>query len=153
MKIGAFVLSLLLVSTAAMASVDRSVLLIDDIRTQQAEIRDDVEARKAPYDDLSASDRNELLQKQSRMLHLLEGKQSTNDLNEQQRVEVFNTLEWIESVANNSADERMVCERRPVLGSNRKERVCKTAAQWRQERDAARDIMDSGSICADCRNE
>ena len=43
------------------ASVDRSVLLIDDIRTQQAEIRDDVEARKAPYDDLSASDRNELL--------------------------------------------------------------------------------------------
>ena len=64
MKTGAFVLSLLLASTAAFASVDRSVLLIDDIRTQQAEIRDDVEARNAPYDDLSASDRNELLQKQ-----------------------------------------------------------------------------------------
>jgi hypothetical protein len=153
MKTGAFVLCLLLASTAAFASVDRSVLLIDDIRTQQAEIRDDVEARKAPYDDLSTSDRNELLQKQSRMLHMLEGKQSTNDLNEQQRTEVFNTLEWIASIANNSADERMVCERRAVLGSNRKERVCKTAAQWRQERDAARDIMDSGSICADCRNE
>ena len=151
MKTGAFVLSLLLASTAAFASVDRSVLLIDDIRTQQAEIRDDVEARKAPYDDLSTSDRNELLQKQSRMLHMLEGKQSTNDLNEQQRTEVFNTLEWIKSVANNSGDERMVCERRPVLGSKRKERVCKTAAQWSEERDASQRAMDSRGVCTDCR--
>lgn len=151
MKTGAFVLSLLLASTAAFASVDRSVLLIDDIRTQQAEIRGDVEARKAPYDDLSASERSELLQKQTRMLHMLEGKQSTNDLNEQQKTEVFNTLKWIESVANNSEDERMVCERRPILGSTRKERICKTAEQWRREREAARDMMDSGGICSDCR--
>ena len=76
--------------------------------------------------------------------------QSTDELSEQQKTEVFNTLEWIEAVANNSADERMVCERRPVLGSTRKERVCKTAAQWREEREAARSTMDSRSICRDC---
>ena len=151
MKTGAFVLSLLLASTAAFASVDRSVLLIDDIRTQQAEIRDDVEARKAPYDDLSASDRNELLQKQSRMLNMLDGKHSTDELNEQQKTEVFNTLEWIKSVANNSGDERMVCERRAVLGSNRKERVCKTAAQWSEEREAARRAMAARGLWSGCR--
>ncbi|MBF6023061.1 hypothetical protein [Lysobacter niastensis] len=152
MKIGVFVLSLLLMSTAAMASVDRSVLLIDDIKTEQAKIRVDVESRKAPYDDLSASERSELLAKQSRMLNMLDGKQSTDELNEQQKTEVFNTLEWIESVANNSADERIVCERRAILGSTRKERICKTAGQWREEREAARNMMDAGGICSDCKN-
>jgi hypothetical protein len=151
MKTGAFVLSLLLASTAAFASVDRNVLLIDDIRTQQAEIRNDVEARKAPYDDLSASERSELLQKQARMLQMLDGKRSTNDLNDEQKTEVFNTIEWIKAVANNNADERLVCERRTILGSTRKERVCKTASQWRAEREDAQNMMDRKGVCTDCR--
>lgn len=150
MKTGALLLSLLLLSTSVFASADRSVLLVDDIRNQQAQIRDNVEARKAPYDGLSASERSELLTKQARMLHMLDGKRSTDELNEQQKTEVFNTLEWIAAVANNSVDERMVCERRPVLGSNRKERVCKTASQWREEREAARNVMDSNNVCVDC---
>jgi hypothetical protein len=152
MKLVALMLALVLAVPAAFASIDRSVLLIDDIRHQQAEIRDSVEARKAPYDELSASERSELLSKQSRMLHMLDGKRSTEELNEQQKTEVFNTLEWIESVANNSQDDRMICERRPVLGSNRKERVCKTAAQWSAEREAARSVMDSRGLCMDCRS-
>lgn len=150
MKIGAFVLSLLLVSTAAFASADRNVMQVNDIRAQQSEIRSNVESRKAPYNNLSASERSELLLKQSRMLNMLDGKQSTDELSEQQKTEVFNTLEWIEAVANNTEDERMVCERRPVLGSTRKERICKTASQWREEREAARSTMDSRSICRDC---
>lgn len=39
-------------------------------------------------------------------------------------------------------DERMVCERRKVLGSNRPERVCKTVAQRREEKERARADMD-----------
>lgn len=152
MKTGALLLSLLLMSFAAFASTDRSVLLIDDIRNQQAEIRDSVESRKAPYDGLSDGQRSELLSKQSRMLNMLHGKHSTDELNEQQKTEVFNTLEWIKSVANNSGDERMVCERRPILGSNRKERVCKTAAQWSEEREAAQRVMGSRGLCMDCRS-
>ena len=151
MKTGALLLSLLLMSFAAFASTDRSVQLIDDIRNQQAEIRDSVESRKAPYDGLSDAQRSELLSKQSRMLNMLDGKRSTDDLNEQQKTEVFNTLEWIKSVANNSGDERMVCERRTVLGSNRKERVCNTAAQWSEEREASQRAMDSRGVCSDCR--
>lgn len=137
---------------AAFASVDRSVLLANEIRTQQQEIRAGVESRKAPYDALSASERAELLSKQERMLGLLDGKNSTDDLNEQQKVEVFNTLEWIEAVVNNEEDERMVCERRQILGSNRRERVCKTAGQWRAEREAARQLLDSRNGCMDCRS-
>lgn len=153
MRLRRFVPSLiiaLLMVPAAFASVDRGVLLANEIRAQQQEIREGVETRKAPFDGLTTSERAELLSKQSRMLHLLEGKHSTDDLNAQHKTEVFNTLEWIEAVVNNDADDRMVCERRQILGSNRKERVCKTAGQWRAEREAARQLLDSRNGCMDC---
>ena len=147
----ALILGLMLVP-AAFASVDRKVMLVNEIRSQQQEIRSEVVARKAPYNGLSKSQRDELLSKQSRLMSLLDGKQSTEDLNEEQKTEVFNTLEWIEAVVNNSEEERMVCERRAVLGSNRKERVCKTAMQWREEHEAARRQMESHGVCRDCRS-
>ncbi|BDU18402.1 hypothetical protein [Lysobacter auxotrophicus] len=150
--VSAIVLGLALAAPAAFASVDSRVLMLDDIRTQQTEIRDGVEARTGRYKDLSTSQRNELLNKQARMLQTIEGKHSTEELNAQQKTEVFNTLEWIEAVVNNDDDERLVCERRPVLGSTRKERVCKTATQWREEREAARNMMDSRGACMDCKS-
>ena len=150
--VSAVVLGLALAAPAAFASVDSRVLMLDDIRSQQTEIRDGVEARTGRYKDLSSTERSELLTKQARMLQTIEGKRSTAELNDQQKTEVFNTLEWIEAVVNNDGDERMVCERRPVLGSTRKERVCKTAGQWREEREAARNMMDSRGGCMDCKS-
>ncbi|MFC3814343.1 hypothetical protein [Lysobacter sp. GCM10012299] len=135
----------------AFASVDSRVLMVDDIRTQQREIREGVEAGTGPYKDLTSSQRSELLTKQDRMLRTIDGKKSTDELNEDQKTEVFNTLEWIEAVVNKSDDdERMVCERRPILGSTRKERVCKTQSQWRAEREAARNVMENRRICQGC---
>ena len=148
----AAVLGLALAAPAAFASVDNKVLQLDDIRTQQAEIRAGVEARTGVYKDMSSGTRSELLTKQAQMMRTIEGKNSTDDLNPEQKTEVFNTLEWIEATVNNAEDERIVCERRAVLGSNRKERVCKTVAQLRQEREAARNQMDHGGVCADCKS-
>ncbi|MDR0184604.1 hypothetical protein [Lysobacter arvi] len=147
----AIVLSLAL-AAPAFASVDSRVLMLDDIRTQQNEIRDGVESRTGRYKDLSSAQRSELLSKQARMLQTIEGKHSTDELNDQQKTEVFNTLEWIEAVVNDDGEDRMVCERRPVLGSTRKERICKTASQWREEREAARNMMDSRGSCMDCKS-
>jgi len=137
-----WLVTLLFVAPAVSASVDRGVLQFDAIRTQQAEIRAAVEARAGLYKDLPSNTRSELLAKQSQLMSVMEGKQSTNDLNEQQKTEIFNTLEWIEATVNNVEDERLICERRPILGSNRKERVCKTAAQLRAEHEGARDQID-----------
>jgi hypothetical protein len=44
----------------------------------------------------------------------------------------------------------MVCERRKTIGSNRKERVCMTAAQMRAQREATRDNIDRRGVCEDC---
>lgn len=148
----ALMLGGLLAAPLAFASVDRNVLQVESIRSQQAEIRSGVEARTGRYKDLSADTRSQLLNKQGEVLRLLDGKQSTDDLNEAQKTEVFNALEWIEAAINQTDDERMVCERRPILGSTRKERVCKTVAQMRQERDSARNRMDARGVCADCKS-
>ncbi len=43
-------------------------------------------------------------------------------------------------------NERIVCERRIVTGSNRKERTCSTVARKEQERRAAQESIDSGDL-------
>jgi len=135
----------------AFATTDSKVLMLDDVRAQQAEIRAGVEAGAGRYKNLSEGDRSELLVRQARLLQTIEGKTTSNDLNDLQRNEVFNTLEWISAVLNHDdADERMVCQRRPILGSTRKERICKTQAQWDQDRESARDLIMRSRVCPDC---
>lgn len=148
----ALMLGGLLAAPMAFASVDRNVLQAEAIRSQQAEIRSGVESRTGRYQDLPADTRSQLLTKQVEVLRMLEGKQSTDDLNESQKTEVFNALEWIEAAINKTDDDRMVCERRQILGSTRKERVCKTVAQMREEREAARNRMDTRGGCMDCKS-
>lgn len=149
----ALMLGGLLAAPMAFASADRNTLQAESIRSQQAQIRSGVEARTGRYKDLSADTRSQLLSKQGEVLRLLEGKQTTDDLNEAQKTEVFNALEWIEAAINRTDDERLVCERRQILGSTRKERVCKTVAQMREERDAARNRMDVRGACMDCKSD
>ena len=48
---------------------------------------------------------------------------------------------WKEAAPN--AGDKMICERQTEIGSRlKKNRVCKTAAQWREEREATRRLMD-----------
>ncbi|SFL14806.1 hypothetical protein [Lysobacter sp. cf310] len=146
MKFRVWALSLLLMAPVAFASVDRGVLQFESIRSQQTEIRAAVQAGSGRYKDMSVNARGELLAKQDHLFQLMQGKQSTQDLNEDQKTDVFNTLEWIEAAINKADDERMICERRPVLGSTRKERVCKTAGQMRAEREATRERLDNREV-------
>ena len=146
MKFRVWALSLLLVAPVTFASVDRGVLQFESIRSQQTEIRSAVQAASGRYREMSANTRGELLAKQDHLFQLMQGKQSTQELYEEQKTDVFNTLEWIEAAINKADDERMVCERRPVLGSTRKERVCKTVGQLRAERESARERMQNGDV-------
>lgn len=127
---------------------------LDALRTRQAQIRAGVEARSGGgYKELSEASRTELLQRQAGMLELIEGKSTANELTEEQQAQVQATVTWIDAKLKEANDERMVCERRTTLGSNRKERVCMTAAQMRAQREAAREQMDRRSVCADCSSE
>ena len=125
------------------ASADSGELKFDDIRTQQAEIRAGVIARTGRYKNMTPSDRTELMNRQTEVLMMIEGKNAPSELNPDQRTKVFNHLEWIEAALNKFADERLICERRTTIGSNRKERVCRTEAQMREDRERARKQLDN----------
>lgn len=122
-------------------------LQLDDVRSQQAEIRAGAKAGTGIYENLSPARRSELFSKQDRMLGIIAGKRTAAELDENQLTEVFNALEWIEAAVNQTEDQRLVCERRDILGSNRKERVCRTVAQMRVEREAARERMERRGVC------
>lgn len=128
-------------------AADSPSLDLDAVRAQQAEIRAGARAGSGVYENLPEAKRNELMARQDRMLTMIEGKQSADDLSEGQKLELFNTLEWIEATVNRAEDGRMVCEVRKILGSNRRERVCRTVAQIRAEREHAREQLERGGMC------
>lgn len=145
---------ILVLALAVPAFASAEALQLDAIRAQQATIRAGVEAHNSGrYKELSADTRTELLSRQATMLELINGKQSASDLTEEQRADVTATLAWIDSKLKEADDDRMVCERRAILGSNRKERVCMTAAQMRAQREATRANLDRRGVCDDCRGD
>jgi hypothetical protein len=140
----ALVLILVLAIPAVAAA---EALKLDEIRARQETIRAGVQANATgPYKELSAAARTELLSRQAKMLELINGKQSESELTDDQRAEVTATLAWIDAKLKEAEDERMVCERRQILGSNRKERVCMTAAQMRAQREAQSQELKPGDL-------
>ncbi|GAB3100255.1 hypothetical protein [Lysobacter terrae] len=133
------------ISSLAAAAANDGGVLFDDIRNQQAEIRAGVVAKSGRYRDMPETTRNELLLRQTRMLSTIDGKKVPTDLDQEQRTRVFNDLEWIEAAINRTQDERLVCEYTRTIGSNRKQRVCRTAEQIRLEHERSRDELDRQS--------
>lgn len=130
----------------AWAANENNALQFDDIRSQQAEIQAGVVARTGRYKDMDNKTRDELLRRQLMVLSAIEGKEIPADLNAEQRTQVFNDLEWIEAAINRTEDERLVCEYRKTIGSTRKQRVCRTAAQMREDRERAREELDRSDV-------
>ena len=127
---------------------------LNALRLRQAEIKAGVEAHSTgAYKEMSPQTRQELLAKQADLLGTIEGKNTADELSETEQAHVAQAIAWIDTNIKQAADERMICERRQVLGSNRKERVCMTAAQMRQQREAARESMDRHGVCDDCRSQ
>jgi hypothetical protein len=109
---------------------------------QQKQIRADDQAQRGRYRELPTGERVELLSKQLELLSLIEDKASSQDLSAHEQVEVFNRLEWIEAKINGTEEERTICYRERILGSQRVTRICHTVAEQRAERERARQKLD-----------
>jgi hypothetical protein len=129
--------ALLCLSTAAMAVDQQRPLEIAAITTQQSQIRTEVQAGTGRYKNMPESTRNELLSRQAQMLKMLDGKKTSDDLTEKQRMEAFNTLEWISGTVNNTPDERLICRHERTVGSNMIRSVCRTPEQMELQREQA----------------
>ena len=120
---------------------------LGNIRAQQAGIRDDARVGRGIYENLSDAQRAELFTHQDAALRVIEGKQTADELSEPERLKLFNQLEAIEALVNQAEDQRLICERVATIGTNRKERVCKTVAQRREEMRFAQDALNRRSNC------
>lgn len=139
------------VSNTCLAGSDKA-LDLDKVRTQQTQIRADVQAAKGRYAEMPADKRQALLAKQSELLKLIEGKQNDDQLTRSEQMQAFNTLEWIEATINNAEDERMICTRERPTGSNRTQSVCKTVAQRREDKERAR-LLNLDDVRPDACND
>jgi len=127
-------------ASGAMAAA--APLELNQIRTQQQQIRSEVIAGTGRYKDMPANTKTELLSKQDQLLKMIGDKQDPDELSPDQRMQAFNTLEWIEATINRTEDERMVCTHEKRTGSNRTTTVCKTERQIKEDRDRARRQME-----------
>ncbi|GAB3344608.1 hypothetical protein [Lysobacter tyrosinilyticus] len=132
-------------SSTAMAMDTNTVIRADAALAQQQGIRADATARKGRYKDMDEAARNDLLAKQDVVFRLLEGKQSSDELTEAQRIELFSALEAIDVVVKNAKSEQLVCEVVRKTGSNRPTRVCRTRMAQDQERDETQKTLRSCS--------
>lgn len=117
-------------------------LELDKIVSQQQQIRSAVLSSNGKYRGLAPAKQTELLQRQDALLRMIEGKQTSDDLTQKERISAFNDLEWIEATLNNVEGERMICRREKRVGSNRITEVCRTAEQMEIDRERAREELD-----------
>lgn len=132
----------------ALHANDKSVDL-DQVRAEQQQIRAGIAAATGPYAGMPASRRAELVRKQDALLRLIEGKSDARELTAAERTEAFNAVEWIQAAITENDDDRMVCTRERTVGSNRIQSVCRTQAQARQAREAARERMLKRGACTE----
>lgn len=123
---------------------------IPEIVAQQTALRAQVMSRKGAFKDLSQSEREQLIEHQTRLLELLEGHDDIEHLNADRRLEVFNTLEMVKAAVNKAEDERQICQRSSVVGSHRVQMICMSAREKREYEEAARRNLGTRYKCDDC---
>jgi len=141
---------LFMTSMVVMASADPQQLTIRDIVTQQTQLRAQVSAGKGAFKDLNKSERQALVERQDRVLQMLGGAETLDDMPPDKRTIVFNDLEWIKAAVTKAEDERMVCEYTRTVGSNRLTSVCMTAKAQREYRENTQKQLRTSGKCDSC---
>lgn len=120
---------------------------------QQHEIRAALEANDAQYGYLGKNQRQNVLSAQDRLFAMTDGKSSLDELSPNDQVHAFNQLKRIEALlVRKDADQREVCERGKLTGSNQQQLMCFDKAEQDKRADRARDNLMVRPACttADC---
>jgi hypothetical protein len=139
-------LGAMLVSAPAGASDDTPrPPTVREIVTQQSHVRAMVVAGRGPFKDMSAEEREVLLQSQTRVLELLDGHTSIDELSVDERVELFKHLQSVKTALTRAEGDRQICERSRIVGSHRFRLVCLNADEYRRYMRSAQDALSSAS--------
>ena len=149
----AFLLALALSIPFATVAKDQppEPVVVKDIPTfveHQMALRADLEGGGKKFAHIKDSSKRELYRAQDRMLDILKGKRTIDDLNEFERVEVYNLQEEIGSILEGAEGDRQVCERSDRMGSHFKEVKCMSKRDRDRARDDYRDLLLFPKTCA-----
>lgn len=135
---------------AALPTIASDAPTVNNMSVQQfLEYHDDV-ARRATTKDfeaLSRGDKEKLANAQAEIRQALDGKASMADLDDAAKLTVFNAHEQVVALVNKAEDERMVCTQKKRLGSHRHQLECRTVAQIKADREAARNTRLRTGTC------
>jgi hypothetical protein len=100
-----------------------------EIMREQRAIREQVEGTTGKYSRFKPEAMVRLTRAQETVFRLLDGNQSVDHLDMNQKVELFNALEEVKSVLNDNERDRLICKRERKVGTTIRETRCATVAQ------------------------
>jgi cell division septum initiation protein DivIVA len=133
------------VATAADASTRSS-----DILAQQHAIRADMEAKRPRYANMPRDAQESVLADQQKLARLLEGKVDTSQLAAVDQAEVRRLGARIEATIRNNRGEGLVCTSEAVAGSDNVARVCRTATEIREWKEADEELLNGEGSRVGC---
>ena len=136
-----FALATLLCAFAFPALAERQAQIgdVSEFLDYQRTVRSKIEDGK--YGKFSRSEINRLDRAQNTMFKLLTGKESTDELSEKERMEVFNAQQEVQALLAENDQDKVTCRREKSVGSHFRRSNCKTQAQREREAEAARTSM------------
>jgi len=140
--------SLLAGLTGGMATAQEAVDKLADIRTQQQELKGQLEAGELSH--LTKRQQNAIGRAQTDVFAIIDGKQSLDELNISEKVRLENALESINAnfVGSNAAGrDQLVCKRVALSGTGMKTTRCAPQAEWDQVRETSRGSLEKRWVC------
>lgn len=121
---------------------------VSRILAQQLQIQEQVESSTGSYSRFDRDARKRIEQAQRRVFALLDGVTDVEQLNAQDRADLFNALEEVKAVITNNDEDRQECWRERKLGSMRQITRCATVAERREAREGGRAWLGDPSLCS-----
>ena len=118
---------------------------VQEVIVKQERLRRAVDSGAAGFSEVPSEKKQEVLQRQDELLALIRGR-SYAELSEAERTQANEQITWLDRTATQVADERLVCERTKVAGTNRVTRVCMMARRKREALEAAQKSMTGPKI-------
>lgn len=96
-----------------------------------------VVAKDARLSKLNEVDLRDLATEQTKVRKLLAGRETLDELSRRDQLMAYNSLEVIHGIVTGNREERIVCRREHVVGSNRPQTKCMSAREREEARKAA----------------
>ena len=134
-----FAMALAAITLFSFSAAAEDLITIDStpaqIRTAQTEMRQAIERKTGNYSQFTEAERKAIFARQDEVLALIDGKSAIGDLAPDGRLALVNALEAVNAMVAGAEDNRLICERVKLIGSNRPQNKCISVGERRRQRE------------------